>query len=116
MSLKHVPTDIPCLPSRSVTRRDALRLFIGAGICATVLPGVARAQTTQEKLDAAQMGEIFHAVFDSFAHSALRDSDNGGEISSWLLKKLDEAGRDRHQAGRDRVQAGGDRAEAGRSR
>ncbi len=40
---------------RCVTRRDALRVLIGAGICATVLPGVARAQTTQEKLDAAQM-------------------------------------------------------------
>ena len=40
---------------RSVTRRDALRLFIGAGICATMLPGVAAAETTQEKLDAAQL-------------------------------------------------------------
>ena len=40
---------------RSVTRRDALRLFIGAGICATMLPGVAAAETTQERLDAAQL-------------------------------------------------------------
>ncbi len=55
MSLKHVPTDTPCLPSRSVTRRDALRLFIGAGICATIYPAVALAETTQEKLDAAQL-------------------------------------------------------------
>lgn len=49
----------------------------------------------KNELDAAQMGEIFHAVFDSFAHSALRDSDNGGEISSWLLKKLDEISLER---------------------
>ena len=39
---------------RSVTRRDALRLFIGAGLCATFLPGLASAESTQEKLDAAR--------------------------------------------------------------
>lgn len=43
------------ITARSVTRRDALRLLIGAGICATMFPGVAGAETTQEKLDAAQM-------------------------------------------------------------
>ncbi len=43
------------ITARCVTRRDALRLLIGAGICATALPGVARAETTQEKLDAAQL-------------------------------------------------------------
>ena len=35
---------------RSVTRRDALRLLIGAGLVATTLPSVASAETTQEKL------------------------------------------------------------------
>lgn len=49
----------------------------------------------KNELDAAQMGDVFHAVFDSFAHSALRDSDNGGEISSWLLKKLEEISLER---------------------
>ena len=54
MSLKHVPTGNAYLPSRSVTRRDALRLLIGAGICATLCPSTVLAETTQEKLDAAQ--------------------------------------------------------------
>ena len=48
------PSDAGITP-RSVTRRDALRLLIGAGICATFLPGVANAATTQEKLDAAKL-------------------------------------------------------------
>ena len=54
MSLKHVPID-DVVASRSVTRRDALRLLIGAGICATFYPSVALATSTQEKLDAAQL-------------------------------------------------------------
>ena len=40
---------------RTVTRRDALRLLIGAGAIAALLPQVATAETTQEKLDAAQL-------------------------------------------------------------
>ena len=40
---------------RTVTRRDALRLLIGAGAIAALLPQVAAAETTQEKLDAAQL-------------------------------------------------------------
>lgn len=40
---------------RTVTRRDALRLLIGAGACALALPDAARALTTQEKLDAAKL-------------------------------------------------------------
>lgn len=54
MSRKHVlPSDLG-MSARSVTRRDALRLLIGAGACATLLPAVAAAETAQEKADAAQ--------------------------------------------------------------
>jgi len=45
----------PAFSPRSVTRRDALRFLIGAGMfAATALPSVASAETTQEKLDSAQ--------------------------------------------------------------
>ena len=54
MSQKHVPITDVC-PSRGVTRREALRFFIGAGLCATFYPAVANATTTQEQLDAAQL-------------------------------------------------------------
>ena len=55
MPRTHVSMGDAGITPRSVTRRDALRLFMGAGICATFFPAVARAETTQEKLDAAQM-------------------------------------------------------------
>ena len=55
MPRTHVSVGDAGITPRSVTRRDALRLFMGAGVCATFFPAVARAETTQEKLDAAQM-------------------------------------------------------------
>ena len=55
MSRPHISPADAGLTARNVTRRDALRFFIGAGVCATMLPGVARAETTKEKLDAAQL-------------------------------------------------------------
>lgn len=55
MSHTHVSLGDLGLSPRAVTRRDALRLFMGAGLCATLLPSVASATTTQEKLDAAQL-------------------------------------------------------------
>ena len=55
MSRPHISPADAGLTARNVTRRDALRFFIGAGVCATMLPGVALAETTQEKLDAAQL-------------------------------------------------------------
>ena len=55
MPRMHTHTSDAGITARCVTRRDALRLLIGAGICATMLPVVAGAETTQEKLDAAQM-------------------------------------------------------------
>lgn len=52
----HVSFDDTGLSPRSVTRRGALRLLIGAGTCAALLPTVAAAApSTQERLDAAQM-------------------------------------------------------------
>ena len=54
--MHHARTSLSGAPSpRTVTRRDALRLLIGAGICSTLLPHVAEAATTQEQIDAAQM-------------------------------------------------------------
>ena len=54
--MHHARTSLSGAPSpRAVTRRDALRLLIGAGICSTLLPHVAEAATTQEQIDAAQM-------------------------------------------------------------
>ncbi len=55
MPRTHISMGDAGITPRSVTRRDALRLFMGAGVCATFFPAVARAETTQEKLDAAQM-------------------------------------------------------------
>ena len=56
MSPDHAPLSDAGLSPRGVTRRDALRLLIGAGACAALLPTVATAApSTQERLDAAQM-------------------------------------------------------------
>ena len=56
MSRDHVSSSGAFASPRSVTRRDALRLLIGAGACAALLPSAANAApSTQERLDAAQM-------------------------------------------------------------
>ena len=56
MSRNHVSRGDAFASPRGVTRRDALRLLIGAGACAAFLPSVASAEpSTQQKLDAAQM-------------------------------------------------------------
>ena len=79
---------------RSVTRRDALRLFVGAGICATLLPGVARAETTQEKLDAARsdheaaeaelerIGEEYEAIAAELAKTTEQVDDLTAQIDA----------------------------------
>ena len=55
MSRTHItPADVEA-PARAISRRAALRLLAGAGVCATLLPETALALTTQQKLDAAQM-------------------------------------------------------------
>ena len=55
MSRSHVRMSDAGLTPRTVTRRDALRIFMGAGLCASLAPHMALAATTQEKLDAAQL-------------------------------------------------------------
>ena len=55
MPRTHITSSEAGITPRCVTRRDALRMLIGAGLCAPLLPTVARAHTPQEKLDAAQM-------------------------------------------------------------
>ena len=55
MSRKRIDSSEVGLTPRTVTRRDALRILIGAGMCAVLSPAIARAATTQEKLDAAQL-------------------------------------------------------------
>ena len=55
MSRKRIDSSEVGLTPRTVTRRDALRILIGAGMCAVLSPVIARAATTQEKLDAAQL-------------------------------------------------------------
>ena len=68
MPRKHVHVNEVGLTPRCVTRRDALGLFLGAGICATFFPSVALAETTQEKLDAAQLSyEEAQAELDAIA-------------------------------------------------
>ena len=55
MSRSHVRLSDAGLTPRTVTRRDALRIFMGAGLCAALAPHMALAATTQERLDAAQL-------------------------------------------------------------
>lgn len=56
MPRDHVSLSEAGISPRGVTRRDALRLLIGAGAVAALLPSTAGAEpSTQEQLDAAQM-------------------------------------------------------------
>ena len=58
MSRKRIDSSEVGLTPRTVTRRDALRILIGAGMCAVLSPVIARAATTQEKLDAGTLDEV----------------------------------------------------------
>ena len=85
MSHTHVTLSDVGLTPRSVTRRDALRLFIGAGLCATFLPGIASATTTQEKLDAAQLSydqaqDELEAIGEQVAAIAGQVSETQGAV------------------------------------
>lgn len=97
MSQKHVLLSDAGMSPRGVTRRDALRLFIGAGICATFFPSVARATSTQEQLDAAQMS------YDE-AQSALDQINQeyatiAGQLSQTQAQVVDVSGQiDQKQA------------------
>ncbi len=97
MSQKHVLLSDAGMSPRGVTRRDALRLFIGAGICATFFPSMALATSTQEQLDAAQMN------YDE-AQSALDQINQeyatvAGQLSQTQAQVVDVSGQiDQKQA------------------
>lgn len=55
MSRSHLRTSETGPRPRTVTRRAALRLLMGAGLCSALAPSAAEAATTQERLDAAQL-------------------------------------------------------------
>ena len=46
MSRKRIDSSEVGLTPRTVTRRDALRILIGAGMCAVLSPVIARAATS----------------------------------------------------------------------
>ena len=83
---------------RSVTRRDALRLFIAAGICSTLLPGVALAETTQEKLDAAKLSyeqaqkelDRIAAEYEAIAAKLGDTTAKIADVSSQIDEKQDQ--------------------------
>lgn len=104
MSLKHVSLSDAGISPRAVTRRDALRLFIGAGICATFFPSVARAETTQEKLDAAQLSyEQAQAELDQIAQEV---ADAAAQLSQTQQQVSDLSGQiDQKQSEIDSKQA-----------
>lgn len=54
MTNRHVKASDVGITARSVTRRDALRLLMGAGIAAALSPVAALAETAQEKADSAK--------------------------------------------------------------
>ncbi len=104
MSLKHVSLSDAGISPRAVTRRDALRLFIGAGICATFFPAVAGAETTQEKLDAAQLSyEQAQAELDQIAQEV---ADAAAQLSQTQQQVSDLSGQiDQKQSEIDSKQA-----------
>ena len=91
MSRPHIfPADAG-LTARNVTRRDALRFFIGAGVCATMLPGVALAETTQEKLDAAQLSyEQAQAELEAIGEEVAAAAAQVAETQSQVIEVSDQ--------------------------
>ena len=94
MPRTHISMGDAGITPRSVTRRDALRLFMGAGVCATFFPAVARAETTQEKLDAAQLsydeaqskldqiGQEYSAIADQLSQTQAQVGDLSSQIDA----------------------------------
>ncbi|OUO32230.1 CHAP domain-containing protein [Olsenella sp. An290] len=112
MSRQHVHMSDAGITPRSVTRRDALRLFMGAGLCATFFPALAGAETTQEKLDAAQMSyeqaqEELARIAEEYSALATQAADTHaklgdvtikiGDIESDIEDKQDEIDRSQRQ-------------------
>lgn len=92
MSRKRIDSSEVGLTPRTVTRRDALRILIGAGMCAVLSPVIARAATTQEKLDAAQLsydeaqskldqiGQEYSAIADQLSQTQAQAGDLSSQI------------------------------------
>ena len=76
MSRKRIDSSEVGLTPRTVTRRDALRILIGAGMCAVLSPVIARAATTQEKLDAAQLS------YDQLSQTQAQVGDLSSQIDA----------------------------------
>lgn len=94
MSRKRIDSSEVGLTPRTVTRRDALRILIGAGMCAVLCPVIARAATTQEKLDAAQLsydeaqskldqiGQEYSAIADQLSQTQAQVGDLSSQIDA----------------------------------
>ena len=111
MSLKHVSLSDAGISPRAVTRRDALRLFIGAGLCATFFPALAGAETTQEKLDAAQLSyEQAQAELEAIGEEVAAAAAQVAETQSQVIEVSDQISQ--KQAEIDATQAEIDQREA----
>ena len=94
MSRKRIDSSEVGLTPRTGTRRDALRILIGAGMCAVLSPAIARAATTQEKLDAAQLsydeaqskldqiGQEYSAIADQLSQTQAQVGDLSSQIDA----------------------------------
>ena len=94
MSRKRIDSSEVGLTPRTVTRRDALCILIGAGMCAVLSPVIARAATTQEKLDAAQLsydeaqskldqiGQEYSAIADQLSQTQAQVGDLSSQIDA----------------------------------
>lgn len=94
MSRKRIDSSEVGLTPRTVTRRDALRILTGAGMCAVLSPVIARAATTQEKLDAAQLsydeaqskldqiGQEYSAIADQLSQTQAQVGDLSSQIDA----------------------------------
>ena len=94
MSRKRIDSSEVGLTPRTVTRRAALRILIGAGMCAVLSPAIAHAATTQEKLDAAQLsydeaqskldqiGQEYSAIADQLSQTQAQVGDLSSQIDA----------------------------------
>ena len=94
MSRKRIDSSEVGLTPRTVTRREALGLLMGAGLCCLFSPAIADAATTQEKLDAAQMnydeaqakldeiGQEYSAIAEQLGQTQAQVGDLSSQIDA----------------------------------
>lgn len=98
MSRKRIDSSEVGLTPRTVTRREALSLFIGAGLAAAFSPAIASAATTQQKLDAAQLSydeaqaklEEIGKEYSAIAEQLAQTQSQVGDLSSQIDAKQAE--------------------------